>query len=147
MERPLLATVEDLEFAVGHAIDDDLREFAEWVLRAASARVRSYTGCDFDDPDRVPESIRVVVVAVAARVYRNPSGYVQDTTGPFTVRLAERAGDGIYLTGDERETLDRFRCRSRPALWNLPTTRGPVETGTVFRPMSGSASQDWWWGL
>lgn len=143
MERPLLATVEDLEFAVGHAIDDGLREFAEWVLRAASARVRSYTGCDWDDPDEVPESIRVVTVAVAARVYRNPGGYVQDTTGPFTVRLAERAGDGIYLTGDEREILDRYRCRSRPALWSLSTTRGPVETGTVYRPLTGTGQEGW----
>lgn len=143
MDAPLLATVDDLEDAVGHAIDDDLREFAEWVLRAASARVRSYTGCEWGDPDEIPESIRVVTVAVAARVYRNPGGYVQDTTGPFTVRLAERAGDGIYLTGDEREILDRYRCRTRPALWALSTTRGPVETGTVYRGLTGTGQGTW----
>lgn len=130
-----LATVQDLADWVGEAIEaEDPQALA--YLRAASAVVRSYTGRDWvgeDGQAEAPGAVSTVVVQVAARVWRNPDGYIQDTTGPFTVRWSERIAEGIFLTAGEEDMLAPHR-RGRPAVWSLPTTRGPVETPTVAGP-------------
>jgi hypothetical protein len=147
-DLPPLATVQDLADWVGEDIEADNPQ-ALAFLRAASAKVRSFTGRTWAGPDGelepVPGDVHTVVVQVASRVWRNPDGYVQDTTGPFTVRWTERVADGIYLTSAEEDMLEPHR-RGRPALWALGTTRGPVETGTVRVPRGASpllAREDW----
>lgn len=136
-DLPPLATVEDLAEWVGEEVpNDDAQALA--YLAAASAVVRSYTGRRWvDDAGQAdaPAEVRTVVVQVAARVWRNPDGYIQDTTGPFTVRWSERIAEGIYLTAGEEDMLAPHR-RGRPAVFTLSTTRGPVETGTVATPGS-----------
>jgi len=124
-----LATVTDLANWTGDSIPaDDAQALA--ILRAASSRVRVHCGRDFDSDSGVPAAVSDVVVGIAARVWRNPEGYIQDTTGPFTVRWTERVAEGVFLTGDERETLAAFRT-TRRGIWTMPTTRGPVETGDI----------------
>lgn len=134
-DLPPLAGVEDLAAWVGEPIAaDDAQALA--YLAAASAVVRSYTGRTWVGEDGevdAPAPVRAVVVQVAARVWRNPDGYIQDTTGPFTVRWSERIAEGIYLTAGEEGMLAPHK-RGRPALWALGTTRGPVETPTVSGP-------------
>lgn len=125
-----IATIPELSEQVGEPIaEDDTAALA--MLRGASARVRAYTRREWTRED-APDEVHAVVLQVAERKWRNPEGFIQDTTGPFTTRLPERAGDGIYLTADERDTLDWYRA-TRLSLWAQPTTRGPVETLPVAR--------------
>lgn len=111
-----LATVAQLAAWVGETIDSaDLRALA--LLDAASTLVRSEASQVWADPETAPADVVMVVVQVAARVWRNPSGAIQDTTGPFTVRWSERMGDGMYLTETERDIL--FRYNQRPPIYSI----------------------------
>lgn len=134
-DLPPLATVQELADWVGEPIEAEDQQALAY-LRAASAVVRAYTGREWlgDDGEAdAPAGVRAVVVQVAARVWRNPEGYIQDTTGPFTVRWSERIAEGVFLTAGEEALLAPHK-QGRPALWALGTTRGPVETPTVCGP-------------
>ena len=134
MALPPLATVEQLSDLLEQPIDPD-NPRAVAVLAGASALVRTYTGQDWVDDDgnltEVPDGVVTVVLQVAERKWRNPSGAIHETTGPFSVRYSERSGDGLFLTDTERRMLARYK---RDALWSMSTTRGEVETGSVRWP-------------
>lgn len=122
---PPLATVEDLAAEVGQTIaSNDKRALR--ALAGASARVRSYTGRTWVDSTGeltdVPDEVVTVTLQVAARKWQNPQGMVQETSGPFSVRRSERAGEGLYLTDDEKAMLADYR-EGPGGLWSLGTTR------------------------
>ena len=151
MTLPVLVTVDDFAAWVGEDISaGDLR--AQAFLVGASARVRSYTGRtwvgDTGELEDVPDDVATVVKQVAERKWRNPAGYIQDTTGPFTVRYSERTGDGIFLTEGEKETLDAYRGE-RAALWTLRTEKCDpylwnVARDTVYAPVEGGEPMPWY---
>jgi len=157
MALPLLVSVVDFASAIGedHIEPDDGR--AVNALRGASARVRSYTGRTWVDPDSgdlltVPDAVVQVVIAAAERKWTNPRGYIQDTTGPFTVRLPERAGDGIYLTEGEQSDLNPYRLARRGLYSRRLTKDDPflddIATDTVWvgtRYTDGSAGEAMPW--
>ena len=134
MALPPLATVQDLSDWLDQPIDP-ANSRAVAVLSAASSLVRSYTQQDWVDEAgalvEVPDDVVTVVLQVAERKWRNPSGAIHETTGPFSVRYSERSGDGLFLTDTERRMLARYK---RDALWSMSTTRGEVETGSVRWP-------------
>lgn len=123
---PPLVTVAALAAWVGEDFIDNDNARAAAVVAAASALVRAETGRTWVDDDNelttVPDEVSTVTVQVAGRVWRNPAGFVQDTTGPFTVRYPEIAGQGLYLTDAERSILSRYRTQRR-GLWTQRTTR------------------------
>lgn len=123
---PPLVSVAALAAWVGEDFIDDENARAAAVVAAASALVRAETGRTWVDEDNVllgvPEEVATVAVQIAARVWRNPAGFVQDTTGPFTVRYSERSGDGLFLTETERSILSRYRTQRR-GLWTQRVTR------------------------
>lgn len=122
MALPLLVSVTAFAESIGEDWIDDEDGRAVYALRGASARVRSYTGRTWVDTEGAalptPEDVSTVVIAAAERKWRNPAGTIQDTTGPFSVRRSERAGDGIYLTDEDRAMLDPYRLRRR-GLWSM----------------------------
>lgn len=134
MALPPLATVQDLSDWLDQPIDP-ANSRAVAVLSAASSLVRSYTRQDWVDEAgalvEVPDDVVTVVLQVAERKWRNPTGAIQETTGPFSVRYSERTGEGLFLTETEQKMLDRYKC---DALWSLSTTRCEVETGSVRWP-------------
>jgi len=143
---PTLATVADLASWVGEPIDDG-NSRAQRLLVAASARVRSFTGQTWLDSEgaltEVPDEVHTVTLQVAERKWRNPSGSVHETAGPFSNRWSERAADGIYLTEDEKSMLDSHRVNRR-ALWNLRAEKDDayledILRDTVFDPVEGSS--------
>lgn len=142
-----LATVSELGAALGRALsDDDTR--AETALSRASALVRSYTGQLFNDTEGVPDDVKGVVVDVAMRRYENPNAAIQITKGPFTTRLAEAAGEGLYLTAGEKAILSKYRAGGG-GLWTLRRTRGdeiPDDTGYVPTGPPPSGADFPWYG-
>lgn len=125
-----IAPLDDLETWLGQEIDDAAR--AEAILAAASTLVRTRTGQAWVDADGVRleevddddfEAVRTVVVQVAARVWLNPHGATQQTSGPFSESVAAWASLGLSLTDDERAMLPNTVDGSRPALWTQATTR------------------------
>ena len=131
MALPLLAEVHHLAAVVGVPIPSgDPR--AEAVLFRASALVRSYSGQTWTDPltglsTTIPDDVQSVVLSVAERIWTNPQGAIQITKGPFTTRLAESAGEGLYLTDTEKAILARYRSGGTGGLWTLGRTRGDLD--------------------
>jgi hypothetical protein len=146
---PSLVTVEELASWLGEAIaEDDARATA--VLRGASALVRSETGrawltaadpaaLDTDTPaidEDALEVAQLVVKQAAGRLWRNPAGLIQETTGPFSARYAEEAALGLYLTESEKGMLAGYGSGSASTgLWALRTSRsvsGASDIDTEF---------------
>lgn len=142
MALPPLAAVDDLAAWVGTIADE---ERAEAVLAAASTLVRSETrrawlvdGGDLDDDDPAIDTddlevARTIVVQAAGRVWRNPGGLIQESTGPFSARFPDWVAEGLRLTDTEKEMLDPYRTVTSPQIWTQSTTRGDVEIGIGTR--------------
>lgn len=56
----------------------------------------------------LPDAASAVVLAVAGRAYANPQGIAYETVGPVSV---QRPQAGLYMTRDERRTLQRLAGR------------------------------------
>lgn len=56
----------------------------------------------------LPDAASAVVLAIAGRAYANPQGVAYETVGPISV---QRPQAGLYMTRDERRTLQRLAGR------------------------------------
>lgn len=126
MTRPL-ASVDEFRDWPGVTIAEDRQSSAQFLLQAASAVVRDYTGRtwlgegDLLDP-ALPETAKFVVIEVAAAVWNNPQNASSKTTGPFAIQLPD---GGLTLTDNQKERLQFWvATEERPKLWALGTTRG-----------------------
>lgn len=132
--RPPLATVDELEAALGTSVD---QAQAISLLGRASAIVRAFTGSTWLDEDGnlddVPDDVPGVVVGMVERATRNETGEVggSETIGPFTWShsFGQEAAQKLYLTAMDKLVL-RAAVGST-GLGVISTTRGPVETPAV----------------
>lgn len=139
MTLPALATVDDLEIRLGQTLDADQRPQAEWLLRYASALIRAYTGRDYLDDDGnlinpLPDGVPEVCVEIVFRAVTNPTGATQQSAGPYALSLGPEAAQRMFLSAQDKIILGP-KSR-RPKLWTQPTTRGDIETETVYVPVS-----------
>lgn len=123
--------IEDLAAWIGEPIPSG-DERAEAVLSAATGLVSGYAGKDWTTVD-APADVVAIAVQVAARVWRNPSGAIQWTKGPFSERYGDDAAFGLFLTDEEKATLNRYRT-SASGLGTISTTREDASAGTIYVP-------------
>jgi hypothetical protein len=143
-DLPPLATIADLAARVGETIPADDSQ-AAWFLDAASALIRSETGQTWVSDDNeivatLPPEVKIICVEVAARLWRNPEGVIQETVGPFTQRLPDKFADGLFLTASEKSQLARYRG-ARLGLWSLKTTREDLFLDTTYLPVEGTTER------
>lgn len=109
MPLPSLASVSDLAVWLGETVTDHAR--AQAYLHAASTCVRSHTGRAWVDADGEPEAsvsvtrldaAKTVVLMVTSRLWHNPQGLKQTTTGPFSSTFDT---SGLELTDFEKSIL------------------------------------------
>src|SRR5690606_23806216 len=147
MAEQTLASVAELADWIGDPIPENSADAkrAELCLRAASALVRSEAGRTWLTPDgnleTVPETVRLVTLYCASRVYDNREGQnrwnIDDAGGGWKVDEA-----GAYLTASEKDTLSGFTGRRFGGLGTVSTTRGdlagpstgwvPTQDGPLF---------------
>lgn len=137
MAEVAFISTNDLAAWLGDELDD---ERASAIVKAASAVVSSHIGAwQYPDgtPKDVPEIVKLVTRQVAARIWRNPAGVRQETTGPFSTTYS--AGDGgVDLTDSEIKLLGHLTdSPSGGGLWTLSTTRGPDVEPVDRRPVEG----------
>lgn len=136
MALPLLATVANLSDWLGEPIADDTPDGkrAGMALAMASALVRDETLRDWVTEDgllvdSLPEAVRLVTLACAARGYTNPRGLtdaseaLDDYNRREQVRVEEA---GLYLTASERGMLARYAGRPHRGISVLHTTRDDI---------------------
>lgn len=132
-----LVSVDDFEVWVAEGIDSD-EDFnrAKALLRSASALVLAVTGQSWTAAT-VPVRPADIVKQVAARAWRNPSGIVQETTGPYSTRYAETIAGGVYLEDIERRELASYGVKPSTGLRTINFTRGDdVVGGTWYVPVA-----------
>lgn len=108
MPLPPLAEVADLDaWLPGVTIvgDDAAETRAEAVIAAASAYIRADRGQTWTDSEDalvadIPDEIPVIVVQIAARMWANPTGTIQEAAGPFSTTHGPST-----LTDEERDLL------------------------------------------
>jgi hypothetical protein len=139
-----IASVDDLATWLGVEITNEER--AEAILAAASTLVRSKSGrawvdasgvqlADADDDDF--DIVKTIVVQVAARVWTNPHGITQETTGPYSRSTAAWAALGLSLTESEADMLPILLDSKRPALWSMRTTRAESDVPDRYLEVVG----------
>lgn len=101
--------VDDYDWSVNGFVQ---RRYGCWTFRARQIEVELTHG--YDD---IPDELIGAAMSIAARAASSPSGAVQETTGPFSVRYAttaEGASGGVALLQHEKAILDRFKLPPRP---------------------------------
>lgn len=95
----MTVTADDLRLYLGLESIDDAR--AELMIAQATALAESIV-------TPLPAAASAVVLAAAGRAYANPQGVTSETVGPYSV---QRPQAGLFLTRDERRTLQRLAGR------------------------------------
>lgn len=131
-----LVTAEDLERWLTATFDASAAAKAGAVVAAASALVRSEAGVTWEGMD-LPDQVRVVTLQVAARVFTNPNGVVQESIGSYSVQYADPEASGLFLTASEKAMLGRLRANAR-GLWSLSITRDDPAADTAWVPVVGT---------
>lgn len=130
---PSLASLSDFEERIPGGVEakDALR--AEAALKDASALVRDVAGktwvTDEELDGDIPDGIVSVVISAAKRAFINPDGVRSESIDNFQTSYATSSPD-VYLTQTERQRVRQ--AAGRTGLWTQPTTRGDVETDTIF---------------
>lgn len=140
--HPRLAELEDLSARVGVELAEEDAQ-ALYYLDAASALIRAETGRTWVTDgvlDEVPADVKVICVEVAARIWRNPEGVIQETVGPFTQRLPDKFADGMFLTATEKSQLARYRL-GRMGLWTMQTYKEDLYMDTLTLPVEGTTER------
>lgn len=126
---PPLATVDDLVDWIGEPIEGDADVArAGGVLSLASALVRRETERSWVEEggglaSNIPDDVRLVTLACAARGYLNPEGMVDESLDDYRGRrIVQEAG--LYLTASERDLLAPLAGRPHQGLGVVSTTRG-----------------------
>jgi hypothetical protein len=96
---PVDVDADDLRVYLGLDAIDEAR--AELMLEQAILLAESIV-------TPLPAAASAVVLAVAGRAYANPQGVSYETVGPIAV---QRPQAGLYMTRDERRTLQRLAGR------------------------------------
>lgn len=99
----------DVAAFLGKPDDAAVIELAEVHLPIVTAMVRAYVrGPGFDANGDPAAELAAVIVSSTARAMSNPTGIVQETSGPFTIRPGTFAG----WTLPELAILHAYRRRS-----------------------------------
>lgn len=143
MALPPLASLDDLEAWFSSSVDPAR---AEAILSAASTLVRSTAGRAWVDAEGEPDddltetqidAAHTVVLMVAARVYTNPNGVAQQTSGPFSKSVAAWAALGLELTDTEKGMLT-VSVSGIPGLSSIRVVAPAAARATHL-------SEAWWW--
>lgn len=78
----------------------------------------------------VPATVKVIALRAAVRAYRNPEGFVSESLGDYSFRLADGEQTGLYLTDAERDLIRRAAGIAGEGLWSVGTP-SPFETPAV----------------
>lgn len=133
MTLPAFAALEQFAARLPGGIDAADETRAQAALDDASALIRLEAGktwtTDDELDDDVPDIILTVCVAAARRAFNNPDGVRSESTGSYSVSLADSSGD-VYLTKAERGHVRR--AAGRTGVWALPTTRTTNDTDDLY---------------
>jgi hypothetical protein len=130
---PLISTDQLAEW-LGVEFDESEAQRAAAFITAASTAIRNETNKTYvnDDGDALEfgsdlteDKVTTVAKIVAARVWNNPTGNIQETAGPFAETKGRDAAQVVYLTDADRKMLGKSTSLG---IWTLDTTRGSLET-------------------
>lgn len=150
MDGTALVTVDDLAARLGVVLEPDTTEYdrAAAVLLEASVLAAAEAGPVGEawTADTVPAQVAVVVRRSAARVFTNPSGAAQTTTGPYSISWSSTSQ--AYLSRDEKRLVRR--AAGRTGLATIRTERDDtvademlyVDTDPGSEPVLYYASRD-----
>jgi hypothetical protein len=125
---------------------DETRGRVEAHLSDASGLIREVAGPLYEWPDPVPETIRQMVMRLAARAIDNPNGIVSESIGDASYRLSRNAQAGMALSPEERQEVEF--ALGIPPLYS-------VEIGVGYEPQKmrqftpigwtdHTGTVDWW---
>lgn len=103
----MLADVEELSARLGQPLTIDTADYnrAKANIEDVSTLVLHESGQVWD-PGNLPPVAKTIVLRASERAFRNPSGAISRTMGPFGEGYGQGNATGVYLTDEEKEILD-----------------------------------------
>lgn len=146
---PAFASISDLEDWTGTLVADTQggEGRAVKILEAASTQVRAYAKATYVDDfgdlvADIPDAFHVVTLSSATRVWLNPSGVIQETTGPYSITNPSAGGvAGLYLTSAEKAMIDEAQAPANASM--LGTISVTREEHVIGVTSSGMELTDW----
>jgi hypothetical protein len=134
MADAIYADIEDFEARHGDLSEAD-QETVEALLEDASALVAAEAGDSAeewltDSSSEPPREVSVVCIAMAYRAWRDPDGVSRERLGAAEVEYRADVPDSIWLTDNERRTVQRA------------AKIGSFKAVTLETPYSGSDIED-----
>jgi hypothetical protein len=121
----------DVEDRLGRALTDSEINRAASLLDYATALVGAFIGGrEFADGE-VPPLVQSVTVSVVERGLRNPSGFQQESAGPFSHSMPT-GWAGSALSQDEKDMLSMYMGRYGIVSVRAPVTDAYLEAVGVF---------------
>lgn len=115
MTQPiLLAEVSDLADRLGQTLTEGTPDYrrAKANIQDVSSLVLNETGQSWDEGS-VPPVVVTIVLRASERAFRNPSGAISRTMGPFAEGWNGSNAVGVYLTDAELEILQGLAATDR----------------------------------
>lgn len=88
--------------------------------------------------DNLPNGAESVILAAVSRIFLNPAGVTQETTGPFSYQRT--AASGSMFSKAERQVLRRLAGRS-PGAFSIDPTPDSVLSGYID-PLTQPTTED-----
>lgn len=112
------------------------------MLDDVSTLVREEAGLTWVDPADpaeciAPDIVRMIVLRVAGRAFRNPEGFSSESAGDYSYqRNGIGADGGLFLTQDEIKLIRK--AAGKTGLWTQPLTKNEhLLTGTWLEDSFG----------
>lgn len=132
---PPLAAFTQFTARLGRSLVGEEVTRAEALIEDASAIARGHVGLtwfDVDDDDvevlTAPDGVAAIVLAAALRVFRNPGGYVSESTGDWSGSRAAGA-TGVEFTEPEVRMLRVLAGQSN--VISVPVERDDIVGGAA----------------
>ncbi|MFC0547050.1 hypothetical protein [Kutzneria chonburiensis] len=111
------------------------RPRAEALLADASTLIRTHLGWLTQDPQPVPDAVRLVCLSVALRCFSNPLGITSESVGDYSYRRSSGSVAGMALTSAEIELLGL--ATGHPPVTSVRVTDGIEDTDrTMWSPIA-----------
>lgn len=119
---------------IGRTVTDEPRALAN--VWDALVEARSIARQPSWEWETIPDTVRILVIHAAIRLFQNPEGYTTRQAGAFSTTKAPGMVPVTMFTDAEEKQLKQYRPHGGNGLWVLETDRGYIGDADYLDPVA-----------